>query len=368
MFNPNWSGFTRKATPAGGAPQRPSWPWETASAEIPPTPLLAAVPYRPITPEDVSAAVDAHAHVREGRDHLNSILERAYRNPAKAAERLAALEQKGGAEAVAGALAARPDLLGRLRGSSFFLAINGNAERAMAELFIRYVGTGLVALRSVEAEMERSYRFAEEPRRQAASVEVPALSEKARLALEALCAAGGDPGWQWSAGTQTPTAKDAACARRIAPVWAAIRSDPALRRELTGFDEAVDMRWPLGPEPAPGAEDPASTALRHHPDPKRSAHPAFQAAVVRSLRGGRAAAAGGGAAESKAGARTAPRGRAGRGGTGAQDSGRGGGQGWGVSGVAQAPQARAVARAGNGMVRAALATPKTHTECATSTR
>ncbi len=252
----------------------------------PPAPVLPAVPYQPVTAEEVAAAVDADAGVRGSRDNLDYTLQRAYRDPSQAKAQLAALEQTVGAAAVAGRLAEKPGLLGRLRGRTWLASVDTEVERIMAEGAVSRIGDVLAKQRDAERKAADAFwRPLEECRRQEA-VEVPGLSGRALAALEAVSQAGAAPGryglMPWD--DRAPRPDEIGWAARVAPVWAAIKVDAELHGELQRFREAAGQRLPIrrGDRPDEALGGPAA-AVRTYADTLWSAeslcvqHPRFQA-------------------------------------------------------------------------------------------
>jgi len=278
----------RLAKERAAARQQPApWPWDQVPAEAgPPAPLLPAVPYQPVTAEEVAAAVDADAGVRGSRDNLDYTLQRAYRDPAQARAQLAALEQAAGAAAVAGRLAERAGLLGRLRGRTWLASVDTEVERVLAEGAVSRVGDELAKQRDAERKAADAFWRPLEERRRREAVEVPGLSGRALAALEAVSQAGAAPGrygllpWDDCA----PRPDETGWAARVAPVWTAIQADAELHGELQRFREAAGQRLPIRRANRPDEVlDGPAAAARTHADTLRSAeslwvqHPGFQA-------------------------------------------------------------------------------------------
>jgi hypothetical protein len=221
--------------------------------------------------------------VRGARSSLTRSLGRAYRDPGRAAERLALLEQELGSAASAAAhLAGRPTLLGRLRGSGWFFAVDGAVDRHFALKAAGEVGQKLVAQRKAEQQAARVYREPIERRRHVEAVEVPDLSQQARQAVWAVGAAADwidPPPWD----PRPPSADEIANAARVAPVWEAIRAKPALHGELTRFMHAADRRLPCyRDQRCEGLHSPERAAqtmsgILHAAEALHLCHPSFQA-------------------------------------------------------------------------------------------
>jgi len=214
-----------------------------------PEPMLPGVPYRPVAAEEIAAVVNADSAVQVARRDLADYLGLAYRDPAEAARRLAALQQgPGGTAAVGPTLAKRPEALGALRGSGWLLAAaaEGAAERRRAHKAVGRIDDLLRRRRDAEWLAEGLYRNPVEAQRRLAVVEVPGLSPQALRAAKAVSAAGATVGWRdpmpWD--TEPPTPDGIARAARVAPVWAAIQAKPGLHDELQRFMEAARQRLP----------------------------------------------------------------------------------------------------------------------------
>jgi len=266
------------------------WPWMQVLTEArPPAPMLAAIPYQPVAAEEVAAAVDADAGVRRSRGDLDCTLQWAYRDPAQAKTQLTALETEVGAAAVAGRLAEKPGLLGKLRGKEWLASANSAIERMLAKSAVPRIGEQLGKQREAERNAADAYWWPLEERRRREAVEVPGLSGRALAALEAVSQAGAAPGrvglqpWDHRA----PQPDEIAWAAQIAPVWTAIKADAGLHGELQRFAQAAEQRLPLrrADRPKEVLSGPAA-AVRTYADTLWSAeslcvqHPAFQAYVA----------------------------------------------------------------------------------------
>jgi Ti-type conjugative transfer relaxase TraA len=239
------------AVPASSARSMPAlWPWERVPVEMePPLPLLPARSRPPSTAEEVATAIDRHPAVRAARDHLAWRLAQTYRNSKEAAARLGDLERRLYPDALAAHLKERPDVLGKLRGSNGYFASGDRAvERHFAAEAVGHIGPALVRLRRAEDEAALGY----ERSRYAEAIAVPGLSQRARLAIDAVLAAGATPGWRepvsWT--SHPPSRVDIARAARVAPVWRAIEANPALHGELEHFMRAAAGRLPDGDQKA----------------------------------------------------------------------------------------------------------------------
>jgi len=266
------------------------WPWDQVPAEAgPPVPMLAAISYQPVTAEEVAAAVDADANVRGSRDNLDDTLQRAYRDPAQARARLAALEQEAGTAAVAGRLAEKPGLLGKLRGRAWLASVDTGIERILAEGAVLRIGEQLAKQREAERNAADAFWRPLEERRRREAVEVPGLFGKALAALEAVSQAGAAPGryglMPWD--DRAPQPDEIAWAAQVAPVWTAIQADTELHGELQRFREAAGQRLPIRRANRPDEVLSGPTAaVRTYADTLWSAeslcaqHPVFQAYVA----------------------------------------------------------------------------------------
>ncbi len=228
--------------------QPASWPWEQVPDEAgPPPAMLPAIPYQSVMAEEVAAAVDADVAVRGSRDNLDYTLQRAYRDPAQARAQLATLENEVGTAAVAGRLAEKPGLLGKLRGRGWLASVDTGIERILAEGAVPRIGEQLAKQREAERNAADAFWRPLEERRRREAVEVPGLSGKALAALEAVSQAGAAPGrnglMPWD--DRAPRPNEIAWAARIAPVWTVIQADTELHGELQRFREAAGQRLPV---------------------------------------------------------------------------------------------------------------------------
>jgi len=263
------------------------WPWSQVPAEAHPlASLLPALPYQPVTAEEVAAAVETDADVRGSRDNLDHTLQRAYRDPAQARAQLVALEGEAGTAAIAGRLAEKPGLLGRLRGRTWLASVDTEVERMLAEGAVSRIGDELAKQRDAERNAADAFWRPLEERRRREAVEVPGLSGRALAALEAVSQAGAAPGryglLPWD--DRAPRPDETGWAVRVAPVWTAIKADAELHGELQRFREAAGQRLPVrrADRPDEALSGPAA-AVRTYADTLRSAeslwvqHPGFQA-------------------------------------------------------------------------------------------
>lgn len=249
--------------------------------------MLPGVPYRPVTAEEVAAVVDADGAVWAARFDLTHTLGLAYRNPAKAARRLAALQQGlSGTAGVDPTLAQQPEALGALRGRVGLLAgADSRAERHRAVSAVGQIDKLLHKRNDAEWLAARLYRQPIEAQRRLAAVEVPGLSSQALWAAQAVSAAGATVGWRDSASwdTKPSTADEIAQAARVAPVWAAIKAKPGLHDELQRFMAAARRRLPNHHwEPRDDLDGPelavqALSGVLHAAQTLHLWHPRFQA-------------------------------------------------------------------------------------------
>ncbi len=275
---------------AAARAQPAPWPWDQVPAEAgPPAPMLPAIPYQPVTAAEVAAAVDADVAVRGSRDNLDDTLQRAYRDPAQAKVQLAALEQAAGTAAVAGRLAEKPGLLGKLRGRGWLASVDTEIEWILAKQAVPRIGEQLAKQREAERNAADAFWRPLEERRRREAVEVPGLSGRALAALEAVSQAEAAPGrnglMPWD--DRAPRPDETAWAAQVAPVWTAIQADTELHGELQHFSEAAGQRLPI--RRAVGPDEILSglaAAARTYADTLWSAeslcaqHPGFQAYVA----------------------------------------------------------------------------------------
>jgi len=214
---------------------------------------LGRSPVRPQdAPEAIVAAVVNDAAVGAANRALWGALRRAYRDPEAVAGAVEALERElGGAAQAAAALARRPESPGKLLGrGGWFVSADAQVARHFASEAASEVGPALVRLRAAQEAVSRRLRGEAEAHRRSVAeqmerdrVAVPALSARAVGAVRALLAAGAEPGWldppPWD---PEPKPGDVERARRVAPVWEAVRRDPALWAELDGFARAAQAR------------------------------------------------------------------------------------------------------------------------------
>ena len=89
-------------------------------------------------------------------------------------------------------IAAEPSTLGELQGRTGLLAGSAaRAERARAEIVVGALADNVRRVGEAEASAEQAYRASVEAQRRADAVEIPALSERAHAALEAIATARG---------------------------------------------------------------------------------------------------------------------------------------------------------------------------------
>lgn len=203
-------------------------------------------------PEAIVAAVVNDAAVGAANRALWGALRRAYRDPEAAAGAVEALERElGGAAQAASALARRPESPGKLLGrGGWFASADALVARHFASEAAAEVGPALVRLRAAQEAVSRRLRGEAEAHRRSVAeqmerdrVELPALSARAVGTVRALLAAGAEPGWRdpppWA---PEPEPGDVERARRVAPVWEAVRRDAALWAELDAFARAAHAR------------------------------------------------------------------------------------------------------------------------------
>jgi Ti-type conjugative transfer relaxase TraA len=227
--------------------------------EEPPAPLLPAFhdswgrdsQGRGTMPGEIAAAAERDRAVQHRRQHMAIWMEGAYRDPAEAWRRLAALEvAEGGPSGAEWVLRQQPEVLGELRGRAGWFALGAaREERAGALRSAEAVARGLVDLRAAEARAGQAYVREVEAQRARDAVVVPGLSAAAWQVLEDVARARtgaerrAQPGERW----ETAEARRDA---RVAAVWARASRSGAVE-EIGRFLEAARAR--LGEEGVRGA-------------------------------------------------------------------------------------------------------------------
>jgi conjugative relaxase-like TrwC/TraI family protein len=206
---------------------------------------------RVIPAKEIEAQLAKLPDVSQARGDLRAILEVMYRDPDRAARRLQMLRRQHSSTAAAARHLARQGaaILGPLAGTQRRLFTQ--AERAkqwQAGASAGRIGEAALALDTIETQQRARYIeevwAAEAETRRRLAVAVPSLSRRAEAAVAALHKAGLRPDWRQPRGQ--PAAEDCRLAANIAPLWARVLAEPALRGELERFAQAAAERlsWP----------------------------------------------------------------------------------------------------------------------------
>ena len=172
----------------------------------------------------VRAAVHTNSRVMREREEQLAYVEAAYRDPRRAKQRLDELVARDGPLSAARRITAEPTTLGELQGRTGLLAgAAARAERARAETVAGALADNVRRVAEAEALAEQAYRRSVEEQRRADAVPIPALSERALAALQAIGSAHG----------QTAQAE----------AYEALRADRDLHREVRAFTAAVERRF-----------------------------------------------------------------------------------------------------------------------------
>jgi hypothetical protein len=172
----------------------------------------------------VRAAVRDNGRVAREREEQLLYVEAAYRDPRTAKARLDELVARDGFMSAARRIAAESSTLGELQGRTGFLAgAAARAERARAETVAGALAENVRRVGEAEASAEQAYRASVEAQRRADAVPIPALSERAHAALEAIASARGH------------TAR--ADARET------LRVDQDVQKEVRAFAAAMEQRF-----------------------------------------------------------------------------------------------------------------------------
>ena len=172
----------------------------------------------------VRAAVHTNSRVMHEREEQLAYVEAAYRDPRRAKQRLDELVARDGPLSAVRRITAEPTTLGELQGRTGLLAgAAARAERARAEIVADALADNVRRVAEAEALAEHAYRRSVEEQRRADAVTIPALSERALAALQAIGSAHG----------QTAQAE----------AYEALRADRDLHREVCAFTAAVERRF-----------------------------------------------------------------------------------------------------------------------------
>jgi hypothetical protein len=187
---------------------------------------------------DIAAAVAADARVKEARAAPWQNLERAYRDPHAAHDRLNALIKAEGWRGAAQRIEAEPDFLGRLRGrAGMFASRTAELDRTYAVSAARSLAHSLTRIVEVEERAERDYRADVAAQSARDKVGVPQLSAEAAAVLLAVQAAASreEPGeYSPFVGSRNRPA--------VAQAWADGQRTPAIAAEIDRFETAARQR------------------------------------------------------------------------------------------------------------------------------
>jgi hypothetical protein len=217
---------------------------------LPAAPLDPKAQPRPILAREIEAHLARLPEVSEARREVRALLEATYRDPDQAAAQLQALRREHQSAAAAAQQLERQGaaLLGRLAGAAWRLSQEERAKRRQAEANGGRIGEAFRALDRIETQQRVKYseqvRAAEAERRRRLAVAVPGLSRRAEAVVAALRRAGLRPDWRQPRGQ--PAEADWRLAANIAPLWARVLAEPALKAELERFVQAAAERlsWP----------------------------------------------------------------------------------------------------------------------------
>ena len=172
----------------------------------------------------VRAAIHTNSRVMHEREEQLAYVEAAYRDPRRAKQRLDELVARDGPLSAARRITAEPTTLGELQGRTGLLAgAAARAERARAEIVADALADNVRRVAEAEGLAEHAYRRSVEEQRRADAVPIPALSERALAALQAIGSARG----------QTAQAE----------AYEALRADRDLHREVRAFTAAMEQRF-----------------------------------------------------------------------------------------------------------------------------
>jgi Ti-type conjugative transfer relaxase TraA len=187
---------------------------------------------------DITAAVAADARVKEAKGEPWRHLERAYRDPHAAHDKLETLIRAEGWHGAARQVEAKPEQLGRLLGrDGIFAGRFAQLDRAYAISAARSVASSLTRIAEAQQRGERDYRAEVAAQIARDTVGVPKLSAKAASVLEAVHAAASrdQPGEHWhQAGSRNRPA--------VAQAWEEGRRNPAIAAEIDRFEAAARQR------------------------------------------------------------------------------------------------------------------------------
>ncbi|HME21201.1 MAG TPA: BID domain-containing protein [Acetobacteraceae bacterium] len=205
--------------------------------------MLPAVPYRPVTDDEVASLIDAPGAQEPAADPLPGLLATIYRDPVSARQRLDALLVDGREAAAERLRREGPALLGRLRGREGLLASQAAfTERQNATHAAGLLPDALLEPPRRRAALIQLYRGPLESDRQRDTIAVPGHSQAALAAIARLEQAGADRWYRHDTPTTAMSADQVARASRVAAVWLAVKGDERVCRELERFRDAVRRR------------------------------------------------------------------------------------------------------------------------------
>jgi hypothetical protein len=257
-INPDVFLDTLRKALASSAPPEPSHPVFTSMGEriaafaarqarqdarkqLPP--IVPAVPYRPVTEQEVTELAGNPVKLR---DHMQPHLADAYRDPAKAWDRLEALlQEQGSEEKVADILRQQgPKALGRLRGRiGIFSSERSWSERWGADIAARAIPNQLTQPRKMHELRRMNVRAKLEIERRREATEIPGLTPEALAAVERLRLAGaGDLTVMPIPDAIKLTQYEIEVIEKVGQLWAPIRVDKGLVAEFAAFQKAAEIR------------------------------------------------------------------------------------------------------------------------------
>jgi hypothetical protein len=206
-------------------------------------PMVPAVPYRPVTEEEIAALAGAPVNLR---DHMKPHLADTYRDPDAAWSRLEALLQAHGSDEKVAAILKQqgPEALGRLRGSyGIFSSQRSTRERWLAELSAKMIPGELTRPREQHETRRFGLRAQLEYARMQGTFAIPGLTPEALAAAEGLQQAGAGISYVLTdRPAERMTAFEIEVVGKVGPLWASIQADRGLARELAAFRDAAEKR------------------------------------------------------------------------------------------------------------------------------
>jgi len=206
-------------------------------------PMVPAVPFRPVTEEEIAALAGEPVNLR---DHMKPLLADTYRDPDAAWSRLEALLQAHGSDEKVAAILKQqgPEALGRLRGSyGIFSSQRSTRERWLAELSANRIPGELTRPREQHETRRFGLRANLEYARMQGTFAIPGLTPEALAAAEALQQAGAGISYVLpDCPAERMTAFEIEVVGKVGPLWASIQADRGLARELAAFRDAAEKR------------------------------------------------------------------------------------------------------------------------------